>query len=135
MLERRESLGLVAAFEWLVKPYRATRVHMPDAMLTETYSRVNGRQETPVLIREDGSVLTETMAIARWLELRDDEHRISFAAGSAEAHRMHQFIGTLTSWYEDVRRIPKPTLVALMKLGAKVARFVPVRAGTRVSND
>ena len=49
--------------------------------------------------------------------------------------RMHQFIGTLTEWYEDVRRVPKPTLVALMKLGAKVARFVPVRAGTRVSND
>ena len=46
---------------------------------------------------------------------------------------MHQFIGTLTSWYEDVRRVPRPTLVALMKLGAKVARFVPVRGGTRTS--
>ena len=45
--------------------------------------------------------------------------------------RMHQFIGTLTSWYEDIRRVPKPTLVALMKLGAKVARYVPVRGGTR----
>jgi DNA-binding transcriptional regulator GbsR (MarR family) len=45
--------------------------------------------------------------------------------------RMHQFIGTLTSWYEDIRRVPKPTLIALMKLGAKVARFVPVRGGTR----
>ena len=47
--------------------------------------------------------------------------------------RMHQFIGTLTSWYEDIRRVPKPTLVALMKLGAKVARYVPVRGGTRSS--
>ncbi len=93
------SLGLVAAFEWLGKPYRATRVHMPDAMLTEAYKRVNGRQETPVLIREDGSVLTETMAIARWLELRDDERRISFDPGSAEAHRMHQFIGFLNTGF------------------------------------
>jgi DNA-binding transcriptional regulator GbsR (MarR family) len=49
--------------------------------------------------------------------------------------RMHQFIGTLTDWYEDIRRIPKPTLVALMKLGARVARFVPVRGGTRSSNQ
>ena len=49
--------------------------------------------------------------------------------------RMHQFIGTLTSWYEDVRRVPRPTLVALMKLGAKVARFVPVRGGTRTSSQ
>jgi len=47
--------------------------------------------------------------------------------------RMHQFIGTLTSWYEDIRRVPKPTLIALMKLGARVARFVPVRGGTRSS--
>jgi DNA-binding transcriptional regulator GbsR (MarR family) len=49
--------------------------------------------------------------------------------------RMHQFIGTLTDWYEDIRRIPKPTLIALMKLGARVARFVPVRGGTRNSTQ
>lgn len=38
--------------------------------------------------------------------------------------RMHEFIGTLANWYEQVRRLPKPTLVALMKLGGKIARFV-----------
>ena len=41
--------------------------------------------------------------------------------------RMHEFMGTLTGWYDDVRRLPRPTLVALMKLGGKVARFVPTR--------
>ncbi|WP_448954161.1 glutathione S-transferase family protein [Labrys neptuniae] len=91
------SLGLVAAFEWLGQPYRVTRVQMPEDMLTEAFTHVNGRQETPVLIREDGSVLTETTAIARWLELRDEERRISFAPGSAEAHRMHQLIGFINS--------------------------------------
>lgn len=39
--------------------------------------------------------------------------------------RMHEFISTLGTWYEQVRVLPKPTLVALMKLGAKVARFIP----------
>ncbi len=39
--------------------------------------------------------------------------------------RMHEFISTLTSWYEQVKRLPKPTLITLMKLGAKVARFIP----------
>ena len=39
--------------------------------------------------------------------------------------RMHDFISTLTSWYDDVRRINKTTLIALMKLGGKVARFIP----------
>ena len=38
--------------------------------------------------------------------------------------RMHEFIATLTNWYEQVSRLPKPTLVTLMKLGGKVARFV-----------
>jgi len=39
--------------------------------------------------------------------------------------RMHEFISTLANWYEQVRGLPKPTLVTLMKLGAKVARFIP----------
>ena len=39
--------------------------------------------------------------------------------------RLHDFIGTLGGWYDQVRGLPKPTLVALMKLGAKVARFIP----------
>ena len=39
--------------------------------------------------------------------------------------RMHEFIGTLTGWYADVRGLPKPTLVRLMKLGRGIARFLP----------
>ena len=39
--------------------------------------------------------------------------------------RLHEFMGTLGGWYEQVRGLPKPTLVALMKLGGKVARFIP----------
>lgn len=39
--------------------------------------------------------------------------------------RMHEFIGTLGTWYEQVRVLPKPTLVTLMKLGGKIARFIP----------
>jgi DNA-binding transcriptional regulator GbsR (MarR family) len=39
--------------------------------------------------------------------------------------RMHEFISTLGTWYEQVRVLPKSTLVTLMKLGGKVARFIP----------
>jgi DNA-binding transcriptional regulator GbsR (MarR family) len=39
--------------------------------------------------------------------------------------RMHEFIGTLAHWYDDVRGLPKPTLVTLMKLGGRVARLIP----------
>jgi DNA-binding transcriptional regulator GbsR (MarR family) len=43
----------------------------------------------------------------------------------ARVTRMHEFISTLGTWYDQVRVLPKPTLVTLMKLGAKVARFIP----------
>jgi DNA-binding transcriptional regulator GbsR (MarR family) len=39
--------------------------------------------------------------------------------------RMQEFIGTLANWYADVRRLPKATLVTLMKLGGRVARLLP----------
>lgn len=39
--------------------------------------------------------------------------------------RLHEFMSTLANWYEQVRVLPKATLVGLMKLGGKVARFLP----------
>jgi DNA-binding transcriptional regulator GbsR (MarR family) len=53
------------------------------------------------------------------------------ADGKAPEHvreritRMHEFLSTLGTWYDQVRVLPKPTLVTLMKLGSKVARFIP----------
>src|SRR4051794_16004760 len=90
------SLGLIAAFEWLGQPYRVSRVNMPDDMVTAAYAEANGRQETPMLLTDDG-VLTETMAIALWLEQRDRGHRISFEAGSRQSDRLHQFMAFLNS--------------------------------------
>ena len=83
-------MGLVAAFERVGLPYRLCRVDMLADMKNDGYGRINGRQETPVLITGEGRVLTETMAIAAWLEARDIERRISFDSHSPEADRMHQ---------------------------------------------
>jgi glutathione S-transferase len=91
------SLGLVAALEWLGQPYRLSRVAMPDDMLTDSYKRFNGRQETPVLITADGTVLSETMAIAFWLEARDDQRRISFSPGTPQADRLHQYVAFINT--------------------------------------
>lgn len=38
--------------------------------------------------------------------------------------RMYEFISTLGNWYDQIRTLPKSTLVTLMKLGGKIARFV-----------
>lgn len=91
------SAGLVTAFEWLGQPYRLTRVDMLGEMRSEAYKRLNGRVETPALITEKGRILTETMAIALWIEARDTERRISFDPGTPEADRLHQFIAFLNT--------------------------------------
>lgn len=93
------SMGLVAALEWLGQPYRLSRVLMPDDMLKPGYARLNGRQETPVLVTGEGRVLSETMAIALWLEARDVERRVSFAPGGADSDRLHQVMAFLNTGF------------------------------------
>ncbi|WPZ13956.1 glutathione S-transferase family protein [Nitratireductor rhodophyticola] len=93
------SMGLVAALEWLGKPYRLCRVDMLGEMREPSYARINARHETPVLITDAGAPLSETMAIAAWLEARDDERRISFAPRSAEADRMHQIMAYVNTGF------------------------------------
>ncbi|AZO78189.1 MULTISPECIES: glutathione S-transferase family protein [unclassified Bosea (in: a-proteobacteria)] len=93
------SMGLVAALEWLGQPYKLCRVDMLGEMREPAYTRINARVETPVLITDLGRPLTETMAIAAWLEARDTERRISFDPLSPEADRMHQFMAYLNTGF------------------------------------
>ena len=44
------------------------------------------------------------------------------------------FISTLAAWFDQVKALPKPTLVALMKMGAAVARFVPGKKAKNVAS-
>jgi glutathione S-transferase len=105
------SLGLVMAFEWLGQPYRLTRVDMLSEMRSDAYLHLNGRQETPVLITNEG-LLTETMAIALWLETRDDERRISFTPGTRPADQLHQYIAFLNTGFTGAFAPPWVTLEA-----------------------
>lgn len=93
------SMGLVAAFERVGQPYRLCRVDMLTEMKNDAYASINGRQETPVLITDRGRVLTETMAIAAWLEARDGERRVSFEPRSPEADRMHQLMAFVNTGF------------------------------------
>lgn len=123
------SMGLVAALEWLGSPYRLCRVDMFGEMRDPSYKRINPRVETPALITEQGSVLTETMAIAAWLEARDTERRISFDPLSHEADRMHQLMAFINTgftgafgplWAAMEMQPPNPTMqTALQKWGSE----------------
>jgi len=72
---------------------------MLGEMLSPSYARINPRHETPALITEQGDVLTETMAIAAWLEARDTERRISFDPLSPKADRMHQLMAFVNTGF------------------------------------
>ncbi|MFK4812134.1 glutathione S-transferase family protein [Devosia sp. ZW T5_3] len=93
------SMGLVAALEWLGQPYRLSRVDMLGEMREPSYARINARHETPALITDTGRPLTETMAIATWLEARDSARRISFEPRSPEADRMHQLMAFINTGF------------------------------------
>ncbi|ERM00298.1 glutathione S-transferase [Brucella intermedia 229E] len=93
------SMGLVAALEWLGKPYRLCRVDMLTEMREPAYKRINRRVETPAFVTDEGRVVTENMAIAAWLEARDTERRISFDPLSREADRMHQLMGFINTGF------------------------------------
>jgi glutathione S-transferase len=93
------SMGLIAALEWLGQPYRLCRVDMLGEMREPSYARINARHETPALITDAGRPLSETMAIAAYLEARDSERRISFELRSYEADRMHQLMAFLNTGF------------------------------------
>lgn len=93
------SMGLVAALEWLGKPYLLCRVDMLGEMREASFATVNARHETPAFITDNGLPLTETMAIAHWLEARDNERKISFDPSSPEADRMHQLMAFVNTGF------------------------------------
>src|SRR3546814_13986889 len=91
------SMGLVAALEWLGKPYRLCRVDMLGEMREPAYARINARHETPVLITYQGKVLTETIAVAHWFAAGDDERRIRPDPMTADGERMRKTIAFINN--------------------------------------
>ena len=124
------SMGLVAALEWLGKPYRLCRIDMLGEMREPAYARINARHETPALITDQGRALTETMAIASWLAVRDDERRISPDPLSSEGDRMRQLMAFINTgftgafsplWVALEMDPPRPALQASLREFGKEA--------------
>jgi len=65
-----------------------------------------------------------TLTMLRQCMLEADEDKETPDEVKARIGRMLTFIETLTDWYGQVSKLPKSTLVTLMKMGSKVARFI-----------
>ena len=57
------------------------------------------------------------------LEMQDDKE--TPRAVQEKIEQMLTFVSTLTDWFDQVKDLPKTTLVTLMKMGAKVAKLIP----------
>jgi DNA-binding transcriptional regulator GbsR (MarR family) len=65
-----------------------------------------------------------TLAMLRQCVAEAESDKATPPEIKARIERMLDFMETLTTWYQQIRGVPKTTLVALMKMGARVARFV-----------
>lgn len=63
------------------------------------------------------------------LELENDERTPKEV--KRRINDMLGFVSTLSDWFDEMIELPKSTLVTLMKLGARVANFVPKSAKRR----
>jgi DNA-binding transcriptional regulator GbsR (MarR family) len=70
-----------------------------------------------------------TLAMLRQCVLEAGEDKETDPEIKARVERMLEFLETLSGWYLEMRRLPRKTLVALMKMGARVARAVKAVRG------
>ena len=87
----------------------------------------------------DGDLWDVLIKIADGRKKRELDPTIEMLAYAAEASKedsdtpadvrkriaeMHRFVSTMTGWYEQVKTMPRATLLKLRSAGAKVAKFV-----------
>lgn len=86
-----------------------------------------------------GEMWDIVMTIVEGRKKREIDPTIDMLARAAEAAKndretpadvkkriqeMHKFVSNLTGWYDQVKTLPIATLMKLMNLGAKIAKFV-----------
>lgn len=65
------------------------------------------------------------LSMLRQCELEMEADKETPESVKEKIRTMSAFVSTLTGWYEQVSALPKGTLVTLMNMGAKVAKFIP----------
>jgi len=69
--------------------------------------------------------LEPTLTLLRQCVIESAEDKQTPNEVKARIEQMLGFMSTLAEWFDQVKTLPKPTLVALMKMGARIAQLVP----------
>ncbi|WP_119271387.1 glutathione S-transferase family protein [Taklimakanibacter deserti] len=96
------SFGSIVALEWLGKPYRLSRIDMPEVVQSDAYRRINPVGETPSLLTEDERIISESLAILNHLGTSGTEKGLAFKQGTAGFDRLNQALAYLnTSFFNS----------------------------------
>lgn len=90
------SFGSIVALEWLGLPYRLCRIENTHQDL---FLQLNPVHQTPVLLLENGTVLTESAAILQHLAHRVPARRLGFAQGTPEHDRLNEILAYLNTTF------------------------------------
>lgn len=69
--------------------------------------------------------LDPTLSLLRKCVLEMETDKDTRQAVKDNIQSMLTFVTTLSDWFDDIKGLPRTTLVSLMKLGARVARAIP----------
>lgn len=91
------SFGSIVALEWSGQPYKLYRVDMLAQPKDAGLLRINPQAKTPALIRDDGSVLTESAAILNHIASRDLTKKLTAPQGTVAFDRVNSMLAYLNS--------------------------------------
>jgi len=69
--------------------------------------------------------LEPTLSLLRRCVIELEDDRETPAETKARIGEMLSFVSTIADWFDQVKALPRPTLFALLKMGARIAQMVP----------
>ena len=72
-----------------------------------------------------------TLSLLRQCVIDMEDDRQTPSEVKMRMETMLTFVSTLADWFDQVKLLPKATLVTLMKMGAAVGKFVPKKSGKK----
>jgi glutathione S-transferase len=114
------------ALEWIGKPYQAEAIAR-DALRSPEYLKINPDGMVPVLVEDDGWVLTENVAILNYLMDRFPEAKLGGEGSPRERAEVNRWLAFLNS---DVHPAFKP-LFAAQRFSSEEAHHPSLHAMAR----
>lgn len=80
---------------------------------------------TTIMEQRKRREIEPTLSLLRQCVLELENDRETPTEVKTRIGEMLSFMSTLTEWFDQVKTLPRPTLLALLKMGTKIAQLVP----------